>query len=285
MTAEYWYMLPVAAVIATTAMASGIGGATLFVPMFILVLGLPPQVAVGTGLITEVFGFASGVSAYARRRMIDYRTGLMLLAATVPLALIGTWAAGWVPSGILKTVLAMGLLAVAFSFLRSPEPEDRVRMDAAIEEEYGGERATRVLETSSGERIRYKVCNPGEGMLVSGMGGLFLGLISTGLGELNGYFLHQRCRVPSKVSVATSVFVVAVTALSASVGHLVRFVHTGGEVLGTVLSLVVFTVPGVIIGAQLGAIAANRIPERLMERSLAVLFFVIAVVTIGEVVL
>jgi hypothetical protein len=32
-------------------------------------------------------------------------------------------------------------------------------------------------------------------------------MISTGLGELNGYLLLQSCRVPSKVAVATSAFV------------------------------------------------------------------------------
>jgi len=52
-------MLPVAIIVATIAMASGIGGATFFAPIFMLALGLSPEVAIGTVLITEVFGFAS----------------------------------------------------------------------------------------------------------------------------------------------------------------------------------------------------------------------------------
>jgi hypothetical protein len=66
----------------------GGGGATFFSPLFILALGLPPEVAIGTGLITEVFGFASGLYAYARKRLIDYRLGVALLAATIPMALL-----------------------------------------------------------------------------------------------------------------------------------------------------------------------------------------------------
>jgi uncharacterized membrane protein YfcA len=232
-----------------------------------------------------VFGFASGLYAYARKRLIDYKLGLTLLVATVPLALLGTWAAGWIPSEILKVILGVGLFAVALSFLRSPENKDIQRMDAAVKQEYGGTKATRVLITSSGENIRFHVCNRSEGMLISGIGGLFVGLISTGLGELNGYFLLRRCRVPSKVSVATSVFVVSVTALAASAGHFVRFTQSGWEVLSTVLSIVIFTVPGVIIGAQLGALVASRIPQRILERSLAVLFILVALLTLGEVVL
>jgi hypothetical protein len=42
-------MFPVAIIIATTAMASGVGGATFFSPLFMLALGLPPEVAIGTG--------------------------------------------------------------------------------------------------------------------------------------------------------------------------------------------------------------------------------------------
>jgi hypothetical protein len=278
-------MLPVAILIATTAMASGVGGATFFAPMFILALGLPPEVAIGTGLITEVFGFASGLYAYARKRLIDYQMGLALLVVIIPAALLGTWAAGWFDPEILKVVLGVGLFAVALSFLRVPEHKDVVRMDCAIEEEYGGDKAETVLIAADGEEIRYTVCNRAEGRLISGVGGLFIGLISTGLGELNGYFLLQRCRVPSKVSVATSVFVVALTALSASAGHLVRFVTIGGDALNTVLSIVIFTVPGVIVGAQLGSKVASRIPQKVLERGLGVLFILVAMLTLGEVVL
>ncbi len=130
-------------------------------------------------------------------------------------------------------------------------------MNGAIDEEYGGEKAETLLVTGEDEEIRYKVCNPNEGRLIAGTGALFMGIISTGLGEMNAYFLLQRCRVPSKVSVATSVFVVAITALIAASGHFYKFIQTGGEVLDTVLSLVIFTVPGVIIGGQLGSLVAS----------------------------
>lgn len=285
MTLQYWFMFPIAVLIATIAMASGVGGATFFSPLFILALGLPPEVAIGTGLITEVFGFASGVFAYAGKRLIDYRLGLALLMATIPMALVGTWVAGWIDPDILKVVLGVGLFAVALSFLRAPEHKDVKRMDAAIEEEYGGEKAETCLLTAEGEEIQYTVCNRTEGRLIAGIGGLFVGMISTGLGELNGYFLMQRCRVPSKVSVATSVFVVAITALAASGGHMVRFVHSGGDTINTVLSIVLFTVPGVILGAQLGSRVASRIPQRALERGLGVLFILVAALTLGEVIL
>lgn len=223
MILHYWFMLPISILIATIAMASGVGGATFFSPLFILALGFPPDVAIGIGLITEVFGFASGLYAYARKRLIDYRLGLNLLMATIPAALIGSFVGGSVDPDILKAIL--------------------------------------------------------------GVGGLFVGLISTGLGELNGYFLLQRCRVPSKVSVATSVFVVAITVLFASTAHFFQFTQAGSDVLQLVLNVVIFTVPGVIIGGQLGTIVASRISQRTMETGVAVLFILVGALTLGEVIL
>lgn len=266
-------------------MASGVGGATFFAPIFILALRLPPEVAIGSGLITEVFGFASGLYAYTRKRLIDFSLGIALLVVTIPAALLGSWVAGSIEPDILKIVLGVGLFAVALSFLRAPEHKDVARMDEAIDEEYGGEKAETCLMTAEGEQLCYTVCNRTEGRLIAGIGGLFVGMISTGLGELNGYFLLQRCRVPSKVSVATSVFMVALTALSAAGGHLFQFVQSGGEVLNTVFSLVIFTVPGVIIGAQIGSKVASRIPQHVLERGLGVLFILIAILTLGEVIL
>ncbi|NOZ05865.1 MAG: sulfite exporter TauE/SafE family protein [Chloroflexi bacterium] len=285
MDLQYWFMFPVSILIATIAMASGVEGATFFSPLFLLALRLPPEVAIGTALITEVFGFASGLFAYARQRLIDYRLGVSLLVVCVPMALLGTWIAGVVAPVVLMTTLGVGLFVVAASFLRAPDHTDVVRMDEAIEGQYGGESAETCLITSDGEEIRYTVCNRTEGRILAGLGAMFMGMVSTGLGEMNGYFLLQRCRVPSKVSVATSVFVVAVTALAASAGHLLRFVQTGGGVLDTVLSLVIFTVPGVILGGQLGSQVASRIPQKVLERGLGVLFVLIGALTLGQVIL
>jgi len=129
MSLHYWYMLPISILIATIAMASGVEGATFFSPLFILALRLPPDVAIGTGLITEVFGFASGLYAYTRKRFIDFRLGVMLLIVTIPMALLGTWVSGHVEPDILKTTLAVGLFAVAASFLRTPAHEEVLFLD------------------------------------------------------------------------------------------------------------------------------------------------------------
>lgn len=283
MPLENWFVFPISIIFATIAMASGVEGSTFFSPFFMIALGLEPEVAIGTGLITEVFGFGSGLYAYAKQRLIDYKLGLTLLFATLPAALMGVWLGGILPATALKAVFGAGLFAVAFSLLRSPDHQAVKRADRAIKEDFGAHPET-CLTTSGGEQICYTVCNKTEGRMIAGMGGLFIGMLSTGLGELNAFFLLQRCRVPSKVAVGTSVFLVAITALVASIGHVIKFSQAGGETLDTVLGLVVFTIPGVLIGGQLGPLFAARVSSSAMERGLAMLFILIAGLTFYQLV-
>lgn len=167
MTLHYWFMFPVAVLIATVAMAAGVGGATFFAPLFILALGLPPEVAIGTGLITEVFGFASGIVAYARRRLIDYKLGLVLLSASVPLAVLGAWVAGFIDPKILKAILGVGLFAIAVSFLRTPDEKHVLLLDRAIKEEYGEGKGKTCLTASGGSATRSAIGSRGLQLLAS----------------------------------------------------------------------------------------------------------------------
>lgn len=274
MSFEFWYMLPVGIVVTTVGIASGVGGATFYAPLFILGLGLPPRPAIASGLVVEVVGFSSGVYAYMRRQLIDYGIGQAMLVATVPAALAGAALSHYVQAALLKLVLGMGLLGVAVSFLRAPDSEMAKRLNDLAHE--SPEAAETCLTTARDEKICYTVCNRMEGRLISGLGGFFMGLVSSGLGELNGYFLLQRCRVPSSVSVATTVFVVAVTALVASVTHIVQVAQAGLYDLATIGNLLLFTLPGVAIGAQLAPLLADRVPERVMEIGLGCVFVVTA---------
>ncbi len=282
MTLQYWYMLPLAVVISIIATSSGVGGATFFAPLFILALGIPPEVAIGTALISEVFGFASGLYAYARKRLIDYQLGTAMLVTTIPIALLGTGASGLVEPDILKAILGVGLFAVAANSLRALERKAVERMDAAIEEEYGGEKGETCLVTSEGQELCYTVCNRTEGRLIAAVGALFKGMIATGLGEMDEHFFLERCHVPSAVSVATGVFVVLFTALSASAGHLVRFALVGAQELTTALNIVIFTIPGVIVGGQVGPWVVAHFPLRFLERGLHILLLLVAALTLLE---
>ena len=114
-----------------------------------------------------------------------------------------------------------------------------------------------------------------------GLGGLFMGLIGSGQGEMNSYFLLRRCRVPSRVAIATGTFVVAITTLAASLSYLVSFVHGGSGVMLQVLNLAIYTVPAVVIGGQIGPLVSSRLEKHKLEQFLAVIFIFIGALTLG----
>jgi uncharacterized membrane protein YfcA len=280
----YWYLFPIAIAIAFLANGAGIGGATFFTPLFILVLGLEPQVAVGVALITEVFGFASGVSAHARARTIDWKVARMLAVVSVPAAVVGSLVAGFISPDLLKILLGLGLLVIAVVFIRHSDVQEEA---AAIARGEGiiPPSTTRRIVTRDGEILQYELCRHNEGRWFAGVGGALVGLISTGLGELNNYALVIRCRIPTRITVATSAAVVAATALAASVTHLVGFVQEGAETMEIVLSIVIFTVPGVIIGGQLAPKLSQRVEGEDLIRFLGWLFLVVGLLTLAEVAL
>ena len=281
MSFDNWFMFPIAIVIATIAMSSGISGAIFFTPIFLLGLGLSPEVAIGAGLITVVFGFTSGLVAYLRRKLVDFKLAGSMLMFSIPMAVVGVVTSNYVNPNILRAILGMGLFVVAYSLLRSPALENVEGTDQQIENENKAG-SMRSLTSADGEQFCYTIRNKWMGAVVATVGGFFTGMISTGLGELNSYYLLQRCKVPGKVAVATSVFTVAFTAMAAATGHLINFASGGGETLGTVFGLVVFTAPGVVIGGQLGPYIATKISQHALKKSLAVLFILVASLMLGQ---
>ena len=281
---EYWYLFPTSIVIATIAMASGIGGAVFFSPLFILLLKLEPSVAVGTALLTELFGFASGLVAYLQRQLIDFRLGTNLLMFSIPAAVVGSLVADAFPADVLKGIFAVGIIFIGSQLYLSYRREEKEKLDDSIEQE-GSESSESVLIDRAGTEYRYTICHKDQGRMFAAVGGAFLGMISVGLAELQEYHLVARCRVPSPVAVATSVFVVVVTVLIASVGHFYHFATSAdSDAVSQVLSIVTFTAPGVLIGGQLGPFLQARVNPDVVKVGIAFLFVTVGILMLGTLV-
>ncbi len=268
---EFWFLFPVAILIATIAMASGIGGAVFFSPLFMLVLHLEPRIAIGAALATELFGFTSGLIAYYKAKLIDYPLARNLLLFSVPAALIGTYYSDLVPPLVLKSIFAVGLIFIGYQLFAAWRKEEKEKREAEFTEEFLVDFESELTD-SRGNVYHYTVCNKNTGRLFAMLGGVFVGMISVGLAELQEYQLVARCKVPTPVAVATSIFVVVITVFVASVGHFYEFAREGGEILNQVLNVIVFTIPGVIVGGQLGPYLQKRISEDKMKVSISVLF-------------
>lgn len=275
LTLELWYLLPISILIATIAMSSGIGGAVFFSPLFMLALKLDPTVAVGTALITELFGFSSGLLAYVKAKLIDYKLGMNLLLFSVPFAILGTIFGKHVPPDILKAIFAVGILFIGTQLFTSWRKEEKEKREAEHKEEFKL-KYEKLLIDNSGKEYKYTICQKDMGRFFAGIGGAFVGMISVGLAELQEYHLVAKCKVPAPVAIATSIFVVVITVLVASVGHFYEFIaHSDIAELNQIMNIIIFTIPGVIIGGQLGPLLQKRLPEDVMKIGVSILFVLV----------
>jgi uncharacterized membrane protein YfcA len=305
----YWFMLPVCIVVASVAMFSGISGAALLTPVFLIgfpLVGVPRLTAVqaiGSALFLETFGFGSGVVGYARRRHPDYRLLTKLVLVTVPLGIVGALLARDAPATTLKAIyggvmFVVAAILIAEARTRRDRSHDHVGADdsgwdaarltsgddARASSRRGDWRSWREYQWESGD-IRYIRARDGTvysyrprgeagTRALTGIGAFFAGLISTGVGEATAPNLIRRVKMPVAVAAATSTLVVASTVVGAALTHLVQLTIEGG-LSAIPWNLVVWAVPGAIIGAQIGTRLQGRIDERKTNYFFGVLFTLI----------
>ena len=274
----YWFMLPIATMVATTAMLSGIGGAALFTPIFIVIFPLlGPQyplgstvAAIGTALLTETFGFTSGFVGYYRKGLIDFRLALRFLKISVPVAILGALVAHLIDDAVLMIgyALLVFILALVLIFFHHNVTSDDNQKNLQGEKITRTDRSGRVFEYAS----------PQLGVVsgvITSLGAFLTGLLSVGIGEVVVAQLTKR-GVPVAVAAATSVAVVIVTVAAASFTLIGQLIRAGG-LSAVPWHLVAYTIPGVIIGGQIGPRLQGRVSQRTMERAIGVLFIVISI--------
>ena len=283
---QYWFMFPVAMGVATTAMLSGIGGAALFIPIFVIIfplLGpeypLTTAAAIGTALMTEVFGFSSGFIGYYRKRLIDFGSAVPFLLVSVPIAIVGAILLATLKEQevFLKGAYALLMIALCPIILRHTPPEQIAAPQSAGAAAVGDDRPVRSVTGRDGRTYTYRKPRVGIfGAGATGVGGFLTGLLGVGIGEVIMPQLVKRNRIPVAVAAATSVFTVIVTIASASFTQVTALIAAGGA-NAIPWNLVVYTVPAVIIGGQIGPRLQGTISQRTMEKAIAILFGIIGV--------
>jgi len=234
-----------------------------------LAVGLGPAQAIGAGLLTEVFGMGNGLRSYVKQGVVDYATARWLLAGALPAIVVGSFTAHYVPDTLLRGGFGVGLFVLGgfLLFSDTPEETDPGEREGAFLEKKNTARGTTVVEAADGDRFAYPTCWRPPGVALAMLGGAITGLISAGLPEIVTTQLVARCRMPPRVAVATSVFVLAITAVAGAAVHALAATP--------VWYVVVWSVPGVLAGGTAGARVGKHVPSGLMERGLGIVFGIV----------
>ncbi len=272
----YWFMLPVAVVVATCAMLSGIGGAALFTPIFVLLFPLigPEYVlestmtAITAALITQTFGFLSGFIGYYHRGLIDYGLAWRILRVSVPIAVIGALVANLVHDSVLLASYSILVAVLAVVMWRNRPPR----------ETHSGnpEGTTNTIVDSRNHAYTYRIPRLGpRSYSLTGIGAFLTGMVSVGIGEVTISKLSRK-GVPIAVAAATSVLVVIVTVAFASTTLAAQLVRDGGWT-AVPWDLLLYDIPGVLIGGQIGPRLQGKVAPHTMRRAISILFVILAI--------
>ena len=277
-------MFPVAIGVATTAMLSGIGGAALFIPIFVIIFPiLGPEyplhigASIGSALMTEVFGFSSGFVGYYRKKLIDFRAALPFFWVAIPVAVIGALMLATLQEHetLLKGAYAVLMLVLCPVILRHTPPQ--VMAAEAVGSTADDTAPLHITVGRDGTVYEYRKPRLGWlGAAITSVGAFLTGLLGVGIGEVIMPQLVKRNAVPVAVAAATSVFTVIVTIAAASFSQVSALIAAGGT-SAIPWNLVCWTIPAVIIGGQIGPRLQGKVSQRSMEKAIAILFGIIGV--------
>lgn len=226
----HWVIMPIAFVAAAIANATAIGGGFLFFPLFVFVYALTPLAALKLSFATQAFGMSAGSLGWWRS--IDVRAAGVGGASALLGMIIGTYWA-FIPVDYIKLMfgwVSLGIFLVIIIEMYLARTSVHSQAIFALDVRLAGY------------------------VLFSIFGGLFTAWTAIGVGEFIALYLLLVYRVRIEQCIATGVAVLALTSIAGLVFHS----HLGG----IPWHLVLFTVPGVLLGGFCGATLGRKLERR-----------------------
>lgn len=215
---------------------AGMSAAAVITPMLVTFLDIPAYEAVGIALASDVLASAVSAYTYGKNKNLDIRNGLIMMCAVLVFTVVGSFVSKLVPNTTMGSFSVCMTFLLGIKFIVKPVMTTKEAMNSV-----SGKK--RVIQS----------------LLCGSMIGFICGFIGAGGGMMMLLILTSVLGYELKTAVGTSVFIMAFTALTGSVSHIVM----GGMPDMTVLVLcVVFT----LIWARIAAKFANKASPEVLNR-------------------
>ncbi len=248
----------------------GLGGGVILVPLLIFLLDVPIQFAAGASIIAVVATSSAATSVYVKNEITNIKLGMFLELATTLGALSGAAIMSMASESFLQSLFGATLLYAAIVMgvrLRNNvsgwvfKPNDWL----ADKLELGGS----YWDDASQRQVNYGIHRTLPTFLISFIAGIISGLLGIGGGGVKVPAMNVLSNVPMKVSVATSNFMIGVTASASALVYLRHgycdFFITGPVVFGT------------LIGSFLGAKATKKIQGEFLKKLFIVVLIILGI--------
>jgi uncharacterized membrane protein YfcA len=252
----------------------GVGGGLIIVPVLTLALHLPIQVAIGSSLVAIVANACTAAGLYTRARLTNIKLGLLLETTTIPGAIIGGFAAAFIAPSILSALFGLLLIYVAYTMVARNylAPEDAAYMPVKLNKGDGKLSASLIdsyHDQNLNKTITYKVQRTTAGLGAGFFAGILSSLLGVGGGIIKVPVMHLVMRVPMKAAIATSTFMIALTAATGA------FIYLHYDKLKP--SVIAPLIIGIVIGSRIGVELTKRARGLWLRRIFGIFLFLVAI--------
>lgn len=242
------YIVLGSAVIGLLVGMTGAGGGALMTPMLILLFGVTPSTAISSDLVAAVVMRPIGAGVHLRKGTVNLRLVGWMVLGSVPMAFLGAYLGNSKSvQGHVEVALGVALLTGAAAMVL------RYLLD-------------RRAGTTRNAVVHEVAARPIPTILVGMVGGIIVGLTSVGSGSLMIVFmLFLYPMLGAGQLVGTDLTQAVPLTLSAALGAL-AFGHVS---FGVTFSLIIGSVPAVLIGSMISSSA----PDRYVRPAIAFVIF------------
>lgn len=224
---------------------AGLSAAAIISPMLITFLGFDPYEAVAISLASDVLASAISAYTYGKNKNLDIKNGLVMLVTVLLFTLVGSYIASVVPSQTMGDFSVFMTFILGIKFIVKPVMTTKEAREAKSQKE---------------KIIQSLIC----GCMI----GFICGFIGAGGGMMLLLILTSVLQYELKTAVGTSVFIMAFTALTGAVSHIV---------IGGVpnLEALIVCVIATLVGARIAALFANKAAPKTLNRATGVVLTVL----------
>jgi uncharacterized membrane protein YfcA len=239
----------------------GIGGGVLIIPLLTLLFGVPIKTAIGASIVSVIATSSAAGAVYVGHGMTHTRLGMVLEIATTMGALAGGITAVLISPRYLYALFGAVLLYVIFSMRSLPKDDGRSTTTGLLD--------TTFVNPLTNQKVAYGIEHLPAGLGASFLAGNISGLLGIGGGIIKVPIMALVMGMPLKAAIATSNFMIGVTAATSAV------IYYGRGYIDPLLA--VPTALGVLVGAQVGPRLGGKARNTTLKQIFQVILVAFAV--------
>jgi uncharacterized membrane protein YfcA len=240
----------------------GLGGGVFLVPIFTLLFGIDPKLAIAASAVSVITNSVVGSRVHLRNGFTNIHLAMLLGVTTVTGAIIGALVALVAPDEALNFIFGLVLLAAAISMLVRRQA---VIPNSGLDDPDPFDLRAEFTDRATGSKVCYVPQRVPLGLGASGFAGVLSGLLGVGGGVIQVPMMNLLMRVPIKAAAGTSSFLVGMTSVATA-----TLFYADGKVDA---QIVVPAMIGIFAGGQLG----STFTSRMKTANLVMIFVVIMI--------